>query len=68
MEQNNETTQSDKIVLGLSPKATIVNAIILSVLSQIFWVMSVSSQIQNNPDLKTPISVPWYYDLHLIIS
>lgn len=59
--------QSDKVIFGLSPKATIINAIVISILSQLFWVISVASQISANPNSKEAVNVPWYYDMPLSI-
>jgi hypothetical protein len=64
-----------RMPFGLSPRATIVNAIILLSLSQLFWVLKFTQQIPMGTDFSqaTPESlnlvdnVPWYYDVPFII-
>lgn len=64
MEQQNNT-QTEKLIFGLSPKATLINCIVITVLAQLLWAIVAVSQI--NPDAvdQTYAGVPWYYELPL---
>lgn len=70
--ENEETTQPDKVVFGLSPKATLINAIILAALSKLFWVIVYCSQFSSKEEFmalkEKPVdNVSWYYDVPLSI-
>lgn len=63
-----------KIIFGLSPRATIINAFVLAFLGQLFWVLSYLSQLPANfdfkhvpDDFKMVDNVPLYYDMPLTI-
>lgn len=59
--------EDKKIIFGLSPRATLVNSVVLLVLSSVFWVLRFVQQMPPNvKDLKSlKIEVEWYYDLPL---
>lgn len=59
-----------KLIFGLSPKATIINSVILMLISQLLWSLVFVSQIpdgvdyNNIPsDLNIEDNVAWYYYL-----
>jgi hypothetical protein len=63
-----------KIIFGLTPRATIINAFIILFIGQFIWSYAFVQQIplgfdiNNVPkDFKLDINVPWYYDLPFII-
>jgi hypothetical protein len=61
-----QTTEQPKLIFGLSPNATFANAIILSVVSSLFWVIKFAQQIPPGTDyskLQITDNVPWYYDV-----
>ena len=65
-----EFTNKSKLIFGLSAKATIINAIILVFISQLFWTLKFIQQIPNGVDIKSlpPLeSVPWYYYIPISI-
>ena len=66
MEQEN----TPKLIFGLSPRATIINAFVLLFFGQLFWVLCFLTQFpigfdfSNVPaDFKIVDNVPWYYDM-----
>jgi hypothetical protein len=70
--ENEEVTQSDKVIFGLSSKATLINAIVFAALSKLFWVIAYCSQFSSKEEYMSlterPIdNVTWYYDLPLSI-
>lgn len=68
MEQGNNT----KLIFGLSPKATIVNALVILAIAQVFWVLKFIQMLPDNIkyNLKSAqdlnINVPWYYDMPIV--
>ena len=63
--ENKEITQSDKVIFGLSPKATLINAIVFAALSKLFWVIVYCSPFSSKEEFMSlterPIdNVPWY--------
>jgi len=66
MEQKNNT-QPQVLMFGLSPKATLINSIVISILAQLIWAIVVTSQVDLNSIDTQPINVPWYYDLPLSV-
>lgn len=69
-----ESENPPKIIFGLSPKATIINAIILLFVGQFMWTYTYLKQVplgfdfKNVPDdFKTIDNVPWYYDMPFTI-
>lgn len=67
----NMETKKNKIIFGLSPKAALINAFLLLLLSQIFWALVFFQQFPDGMDLSNiPTdfkvdNVPWYYTLPL---
>ena len=55
------TEEKKTLIFGLSPKATIINALVLLVLSQLIWALIIVNQYKMHQE----INVPWYVDLPL---
>ena len=66
MEQNN-TTETPKLIFGLSPNAAIINSFIIAALAQLFWAICAASQLVLNGTEQQTINVPWYYELPLSV-
>jgi hypothetical protein len=63
-----------KIIFGLSPRATIINSLVLLFIGQFFWAYKFLQQlppgfdINNVPaDFKMIDNVPWFYDMPFTI-
>lgn len=67
MENNNP-----KLVFGLSPRATLVNGLILLAITSLMWSLSLVKQIPENIQLNAEVAkdiqvdIPWYIDTPLI--
>lgn len=61
MEKNTE--EKNTLIFGLSPKATIINALVLLALSQFIWSLIIFNQYKMHEE----ISVSWYIDLPLTV-
>jgi hypothetical protein len=51
-----------KLIFGLSPKATLINSFVLAILSEILWSLFAAKQLK----LDLSIDVPWYVNMPLI--
>lgn len=62
--------ESKKLIFGLSPAATIINGIILTILSSLSWTLKFTSDLQPGLTVESALqskdNVPWYYDMILI--
>lgn len=63
-----EEKENPKLIFGLSPRATIVNAVILFFCGQIFWGLNFMEQFPPGFNFKNPPAdfvsvdnVPWYF-------
>lgn len=66
-----EEELNPKIIFGLSPKATIINAIVFLIIAQLFWCLSFIKQIPPGFNISDYLSgsgdiysenIPWYVD------
>lgn len=57
------TEEKKTLIFGLSPKATIINALALLTLAQFIWGLVVVNQYKMHHE----ISVPWYTDIPLTV-
>jgi len=62
------------LIFGLAPLAALVNAVIMSILSGVFWSISFLKQIPDGFKFSSAkqlqgldISIPWYYDMPFIV-
>lgn len=65
MEINNQETpkQIDKVIFGLSPLATIINAYVLIFINEVIWVLYALNQYSHG----VPMDVPWLIHVPLSI-
>lgn len=65
-----ENKENNKVIFGLSPRATIINAIVLFLIGQLFWGLKFMQQfpegffdMKNPPaDFQVHDNVPWYFN------
>lgn len=69
-----ESEKQPSIIFGLTPKSTLVNAIVLLCISQLFWVLKYVQQVPYGFDFNNPPegfefvdNVPWYYDFPITL-
>lgn len=63
-----EQTDNPKLLFGLSPKNTFINAVIILFVAQVFWFLGLLQRLPSDYSpgkINSPIHVPWYYDLPL---
>lgn len=66
-------SETPKIFLGLSPKATLINGLILLAVASLYWAIVLVQQIPDNIELNSEtanqlkIEIPWYIDMPVTI-
>ena len=69
MEQEQE---KKPIIFGLYPTATLVNGIILIIISALVWSIVFGSTLTANTTLEDALAmkdtVPWYYDIFFVVT
>lgn len=58
-----EPENKEKLFFSLSPRATLINALILMAASQLFWVFAFVKQYVAGSAVQPDVQVPWYYDM-----